>query len=68
MLKETGIEQIYKDFCHYGYIHMCEDFNFRDDGITCTMKIIELDKVVRLFICMNGQVKKSEILDNYGKR
>jgi hypothetical protein len=23
---------------------------------------------VRLFICINGEVKKSEILDNYGRR
>lgn len=68
MIKETGIDNIYKDFCHYGLIHMCEDFNFRDDGIICTMKVIELDNVVRLFICVNGEVKKTEILDNYKKR
>jgi hypothetical protein len=68
MLKETGIEQIYKDFCHYGYIHSCEDYDFRGDGIFVTMKVIELNKVVRLFICVNGQVKKSEILDNYGRK
>ena len=68
MLKETGIDNIYKDYCRYGYIHMCEDFDFHDDGKFVTMKVIELDKVVRLFICINGEVKKSEILDNYGKR
>jgi hypothetical protein len=67
-MKETGIDTIYKDFCHYGFIHSCEDFNFRDDGIICTMKVIELDNVVRLFICVNGQIKKTEILANYKKR
>ena len=68
MLKETGIDNIYKEYCCYGYIHMCEDFDFYDDGKFVTMKVIELDNIVRLFICVNGQVKKTEILANYKKR
>lgn len=68
MIKETGIDTIYKDYCRYGKFYLCEDFDFRSDGKYVTMKVIELDNVVRLFICVNGQVKKSEILENYGRR
>lgn len=68
MLKETGIDNIYKDYCRYGKFYLCKDFDFRSDDKYVTMKVIELDNVVRLFICVNGQVKKSEILENYGRR
>jgi hypothetical protein len=68
MIKETGIDTIYKDFCHYGKFYLCEDFDFHDDGVFVTMKVIELDNVVRLFICVNGEVRKTEILSNYKKR
>lgn len=67
MMKETGIDNIYEDFLFHGYIHAWEDFDFAGNGEIITIQVIEIEQEVRLFICVNGQVKKTEILANYGR-
>ena len=58
----NGMEEMYKDFMHYGTVISAMDYDFPNDKKIITMKVAELNGVRALFILVNGEVKSTEYL------
>lgn len=56
------MQELFKDYMHYGVIEKREDFEFKEDGILITMFIISCGDIARLFFLRNGEVVHTELL------
>lgn len=62
-MKNSIDETIYKDFRRYGEIYFNEDYDFTKwGGNFITVIGIKLNHVKRMFILVNGEVTKNEIV------
>lgn len=58
-----NIEQMYKDYIHYGEIEFCSDHDFTKwGGGFYTIRVIKLNGIRMMFICKDGDIEKAEYL------
>lgn len=61
MIKETGIDELYEKF-RRGKLEFVRTLDFLPNDDIIKLKVFTKDKVIRLFIFENNDVKQSKIL------